>query len=122
MPSPTNEEVYRMARRVARYLSTGTRQSGSEYFKVYEDDNLRATAPIGGTGVCVSLLRPDERPQQVYIGQDDTKRNPHRLNPGRWLDRLQELDERARAVEERHHTAQHEENVPPPPRALRYSG
>ena len=109
---PTNAEIYYMARRTARYLASHTRQNhNGDYLEVCEDDKMSVTAIMGGTAVDVRLHRTPEKTQQVYFAQEDTKHNPYRLNPGQWLYHLQNLDEKARAIEERHHNKQHEDNV-----------
>ena len=108
---PANTEIYHMARRVARYLATHTQQVGREYLEVYEDNKIAIAGRIGGTTVQIKLRRPGDQTQQVYFAQDDTKRNPHRLNPGGWITYLQALDEKARPIEERNHAEQHEANT-----------
>ena len=109
---PTKPEIYYMAKRVARYLASHTQQNiNQDHFEVYEDEKMSVAALMGGSSVDVRLRRPQEKTQQVYFAQEDTKQNPYRLNPGKWLDHLRELDEKARTIEEAHHSNQHHNNV-----------
>ena len=81
---PSNSDIYLMARRVARYMSTRTKTKDRNMYEVYEDDKIEITAVIGGTFVAVRLKRQDQM-KHVYAAHEDTKSNPGRLNRGRWV-------------------------------------
>ena len=96
--APSNTAIYRMAQRIARYMSTHTRKNRYGIYEVYEDDKIEVTGLIGGSTVTIRLKRPQGM-EQVYSAQEDTNASPHRLNRGRWVQHLQDLNEEAQAIQ-----------------------
>ena len=113
MPTaPSNTAIYRMAQRIARYMSTHTRKNRYGIYEVYEDDKIEVTSLIGGSTVTIRLKRPQGM-EQVYSAQEDTNASPHRLNRGRWVRHLQDLNEEAQAIQNKSETISYVDLISP---------
>ena len=102
--TPSAERVAAMAALVAREMHTETTEKKHGGYLIYDDGKLVISLDTYVPNINVSIIR-EEQPISVFSAGHRSWDRPRAFHPGRWIDHLEKLSERARTVaEEREET------------------
>ena len=92
--TPSAERVATMAALVAREMHTQTTKKKHGGYQIYDDGKLVISLDTYVPNINVSIIR-EEQPISVFSAGHRSWDRPGVFHPGRWIDHLEKLSERA---------------------------